>query len=264
MAGDQDRRRARAGRDFDSAASAQVVIERRSAYLSMRFAENERIATIKARSEPPAICGPEIPAAPARGAFIAFQPRRIVPGSAGTAVPDGYRGPGEPSPRSAVRAADVFDRMIEDARRRHERRGGDDRFTPPLSPGQVAMGRIYRDLIEDHDGKGMRCASLETGRGGSGDGFIDAFVAQGAAIERIRARIGRGIALKVRRMRQSARGGTTARPIRDRTLVDMVCLMDMTPSDVLRKHGWSAKGSHREAVRSALASALDRMQGYRD
>lgn len=166
------------------------------------MAESDRRAAMLAAATPPEACGPDMPVAPARGAFATFQPLRILPGSAGTAVPDGYRGHGEARHRDALRRADVFDRMLEDARRRHDRAGDDAAFAAPLSPGQVAMGRIYRDLVEDHDGKGVRCASLEAAPGGGGQGsFIDTFVAQGIAIERIRARIGPGAALAVRRIR---------------------------------------------------------------
>lgn len=231
-----------------------------------RMPETERRAVMLAAAAPPAICGPDIPVAPARGAFATFQPRRLVPGSAGTAVADGFRGVGEDRPRSALRRADVFDRMIEEARRRHDRHGDDDGpFVPPLSPGQVQMGRTYRDLVEDHDGKGMKCASLEGARGGGGSGsFIDTFVAQGIAIERIRARIGRGVAMQVRRIRPSARGGAARGIILDRVLVDLVCLGDRTLTDVLAGHGWDKQTKHIAALRVALMDALDRMQGYRD
>lgn len=230
------------------------------------MAEPVRRAAMLAAATPPAICGPDIPVAPARGAFATFQPRRLVPGSAGTAVPDGYRALGEVHHRAALRRADVFDRMIEDARRRHEKLVDKDAtFLPPLSPGQVQMGRTYRDLVEDHDGKGLKCASLEASRGGGGSGsFIDTFVAQGIAIERIRARIGHGVAMEVRRIRPSGRGVAARGIILDRMLVDMVCLGDRTLSDVLAGHGWDKQTKHIASLRAALAAALDRMQGYRD
>lgn len=230
------------------------------------MAEPVRRAAILDAATPPDICGPDIPVAPARGAYATFQPIRLVPGSAGTAVPDGYRAHGEVRHRSALRRADVFDRMIEDARCRHEKRGEDaGLFLPPLSPGQVSMGRVYRDLVEDHDGKGMKCASLEASRGGGGSGsFIDTFVAQGIAIERIRAKIGHGVAMEVRRIRPSGRGAAAHGIILDRALVDMVCLGDRTLSQVLAAHGWDKQTKHIAALRVALAAALDRMQGYRN
>jgi hypothetical protein len=229
------------------------------------LSEVERRDAIISAATAPEICGPDIPVSPARGAFATFQPRRIVPGSAGTAVPDGYRGHGELRHRSALRSADVFDAMEQEALRRHQKKGDDGGpFTPPLTPGQVTMGRIYRNLVEDHDGKGVKCASLEASSGGGGSGsFIDTFVAQGIAIERIRARIGLGMAMQVRRIRPSKRGEGQLGNILDRHLVDMVCLGNRSLTDVLRAHGWSVKAPHLAALRTALAGALDRMQGYR-
>jgi hypothetical protein len=43
--------------------------------------------------------------------------------------------------------------------------------------------------------------------------------------------------------------------------VDSVCLRDMTLNDVLAAHRWSTFGAHREALRTALCKALDRMMG---
>jgi hypothetical protein len=228
------------------------------------LSEVERRDAIIAAATAPEICGPDIPVSPARGAFATFQPRRIVPGSAGTAVPDGYRGHGELRHRSALRSADVFDAMEQDARARHDRLEDDNRvFVPPFTPGQVAMARFYRDLVERYEGKGVKCSSLETTYGGSdGAAFMDALVSDGEAVRKIRARVGRGVAMKVRRVRPSERGLPGASAITDRSIVDMVCLGGRTVSEVLKAHGWATKGSHRTAIRVALAASLDRMQGY--
>lgn len=215
-------------------------------------AEAQRIAAIKARAAPPESCGPAIPVAPARGACRAFQPVEMMPtGAAGwEPQPAGYRG------RDAVQVMDVFDTMARAASGRDE--------AAPFTAGQVAAARQYRALVERHEAGGMRCASLEAvGRGGGGGGaFIDAFVAEGQQIARLRARIGTGAALSVRRIRPSSRGAAARGIITDRALVDAVCLGDQTLSAVLKAHGWASKGDHREALRKALAAALDRMQGY--
>ncbi len=249
---------------FDRGASAGIVAESK-ARVAARLAETDSAAAaVLGHGFVPPECGPEIPAAPARGPFQVFRPIEIVPGSAGAARDAGYRAHGEDRPRRAIRRADVFDRMIEDARRRHDRGGDDDPFVAPFSPAQVAVARTYRDLVERHDAGGMKCASLETGRAGGGRGgeFIDAFVAEGIWIERLRSRIGNGVALSVRRIRPSRRGIASRGVITDRVLVDRVCLGDRTLSDVLRLHGWAQKGEHREALRGALVASLDRMQGY--
>jgi len=237
-----------------------------------RSAEAARIAEVRERGSVPAECGPEIPEAPARGPFRLFAPTQIKPGSAGTLEPAGYRGPGEATPRKALVLLDVFDWMIADARDRHARRHAGlpsmPCFVPPFTPGQVQVARDYRWLHERHEAGGIRCASLEAqggggGGGGGNSGFIDAYVAEGIRLDRLRARIGTGVAMPVRRVRQSQRGGRSASLIRDRALVDAVCLGQMTLSQVLAAHGWAGCADHRERLRLALAAALDCMQGYR-
>ncbi|MDO5621930.1 MAG: hypothetical protein Q4G24_10715 [Paracoccus sp. (in: a-proteobacteria)] len=216
-------------------------------------AEAARLARVLDAAAVPEGCGPDIPAAPARGPARAFQPVRMVPdGSAAGWRADavGFRG------LSAVQALDVFD----DLERRAKRAGK----PVPFTPGQVAMGRRYRDLVERHDAGGMRCASLEVRAGvgpSAGGEFMDAFVSEGDEIRRLRARIGTGVAMVVRRVRPSARGAG-ARVISDRVLVDSVCLAGLSLRQVLQVHGWSSRGLHTQRLCVALAGALDRMQGY--
>ncbi|MFD1913813.1 hypothetical protein [Halodurantibacterium flavum] len=206
-------------------------------------------------------CGPEITMPPARGRLVAFEPMELR-ASARVAMPGGfedyelehvgYRG------RDAARQADAFDVMEDQARRAH--RGAAAAFVAPFTPGQVAIARHYRALVERHDAGGMKCASLETVRRGDGRGgsFMDAFLAEGYDIDRLRARIGDGIAMPVRRQR----AGSARRAIPDRVLVDMVCLQDMTLSAVLARHGWPDRGENIIAARLALATALERMRGH--
>lgn len=227
-------------------------------------AEALRIEEVKARGAVPEVCGPDIPVAPARGPLRVFRPIELVPGSVGTARDTGHWARGEEKRRRGARREDVFDRMDDLARAAHRARGEDaGPFVPPLSPGQVQIGRDYRDLTERHMAGGMRCASLETAgrrQGGGGGEFIDAFVAEGRRLDALVRRIGVGVSMEIRRQRPSKRGSRVA--IRDRSIVDMICLSDMDPSAVLRSHGWAVKGETREALRRSLAAALDRMQGY--
>ncbi|MBK4216122.1 hypothetical protein JJJ17_09310 [Paracoccus caeni] len=135
----------------------------------------------------------------------------------------------------------------------------------PFTKGQVNIARLYRDLVERHDAGGMKLASLEGRTGGSGSAgrdFMDAYVAEGRAIQRLREAIGGGVALEVRRVRRSARGGECARLIHDRVLVDAICLHGKSFRDVLDEHGWSDAGPNIKALIPALSAALDRMQGY--
>ncbi|WP_444460064.1 hypothetical protein [Rhodobacter capsulatus] len=148
-------------------------------------------ACVMARAAAPQSCGPEIAAAPARGAALRFQPVAMVPkGAEGFAAePAGYRG------RDAVRRADLFDKMDRAAQRRGQ--------AAPFSPGQVLAGRSYAALAEFVSAGGVKCSSLE-GRIGGGAGGLDWIErhAQAAArLARMQARIGPGAALSVRRVR---------------------------------------------------------------
>jgi hypothetical protein len=213
--------------------------------------ERDRIALIKAAAQPPAECGPTIIAAPARGPGVAFQPLEMRPKGEEDwqAVPVGYGG------RSAVRAADVFDRMIASA----ERAGR----AWPLTPGQIAVGRRYRDLVEWRAAGAIKCSAIDGRQAGSGErDFMDAYLSVGRELAGMKRRMGNGIAMQVRRVRPSARGNGQRGPICDRALVDMVCLQQMLLTEVLRRHGWSTKGPHRDALREALSASLDRMIGY--
>ncbi|AZV00332.1 hypothetical protein [Paracoccus sulfuroxidans] len=216
-------------------------------------AERARLDAILHRATPVDGCGPAIPIAPARGPQIVVTPRRMVPDAkdaTGWKVEElGWRG------FNAVRATDIFDDLARRAAKRKD--------APPFTPGQVAVGRLYRDLVERHDAGGMRCASLEAGRGGSPSGggeFIDAFIEEGRVIELLRRRIGHGVAMPVRRVRPSARGGDGARMIHDRVLVDDICLHGRSFQSVLERHGWTKTGRNVVALQCALAACLDRMQ----
>jgi hypothetical protein len=208
--------------------------------------ERMRLRAVLAQATPPVDVGP-VPVAPARG------PQRVVTDY--VALPGGMR-------RVAGRRleeADVFDLMLAQAARRHGDSEGP--VVMPFSWGQIAIARHYRALVERHEAGGVKCASLEGGRaGGSGGDFMDAYLAVGREIDVLRARIGMGSALVLRRVRPSERGSRAS--ITDRALVDLVALGNMTLDGVLARHGWVVKGVYRAGLRVALAGALDRMQVY--
>lgn len=213
--------------------------------------EAARIAEIKARGCVPVECGDAIPDAPARGAFQVFEPMALQQRNDGKlkAEPMGYRG------RSAIRCADVFDVMAAKA--------ASHKKPSPFTPGQIAMGRHYRDLVERHACAGVKCSSVEvlnSGGGGQGGEFMDAVLRDGEEIARLQRRIGSGAAMVVRRIRPSKRGSRTT--IFDRRLVDMVCLEERSLSEVLQTHGWVVSGTTVRSLRMALRSALSRMAGY--
>lgn len=206
--------------------------------------EAGRLAMLREAARPPEVCGPEIIPQPAAGPRRAVEMREQV---GGRSVRSGYAG------RAVAMRADVFDRMLADARARD--------LAPPLSHGQIAMARLYRDTVERYSAGGVRCASLEAGRGGAGGGdFMDARLVAGRRIDAMRARVGDGVALTVRRLRPSVRGSRAV--IRDIVLVDSLCLRDLTLSEVLSEHGWAKDRKLLDALRGALAGALDRMMGY--
>jgi hypothetical protein len=135
-------------------------------------------------------------------------------------------------------------------------------FVPPFTHAQIDVAEEYRALIEWRAGSGIKCASIEAGRGGGGGvDFIDRFIDKGVALARIAAGIGCGVALSVRRCLDRGNG---RRNITDRALVDAVVLGDLDLTAVLKRHGWVANGVGRKALRGSLCAALDRMQRSRD
>lgn len=233
------------------------ILKTHAAIKAARRAEAARIDAVRASGVVPPECGPDIPQAPARGGVATFRPMRVLPGTSGTAVSDGYGPAGEPRPRLGLRRADVFDAMEEAAR---ARASGDRRFVPPFTASQVQMARAYRDLFERMQSGGYRLLRLDA-RGGGGDsaGATDARLSEARWLQRLRQRVGSGIAPRLRVRSPRAR----CRSVLDLQLVDMVCVADMSLSEVLRAHGWAVNGRTREAARLDLAAALDRMIGYR-
>ena len=235
-----------------------------------------------ARATPPARCSAAIPVSPARAdRAIAEVPCRAMMTQAGPRVVRDDGGAGD-----RVRLGDAFDVMEDLARRKHpsviekaeaayRQRCKDARaagkkkmpvwhepaFVPPISPGQVQVGRDYAALTERVATSGLKCSSLEAQRaGGSGGGDREEAVLQD--IQQLRAfhaRIGCGLAKEVRRIRP---GGAKRRAIRVRVLVDQVCIGGMTLSEVLEAHGWGVNAKSRNALRASLCAALDRMRGY--
>ena len=243
---------------FDRMASVELVAAARAVRARRLADEAARLDAIKAGAAVPDICGPRIVAAPARGGFVVEHQVTMVPNGVDAhgldkwaAALTGY------GHRANVRGTDVFDRMIAQALRRKR--------APALTPGQMAIGRRYRDLVEALSADGCSLSSLEGSSGGSGDdgGWMDHRLQMADERDRLRRRIGNGCAMPIRRVRPSDRGPNPRGPIMDRVLVDMVCLSDKSLDDVLRAHGWQRDGRTRKAIAQALSAALDRMIGYR-
>ncbi|RBW58424.1 hypothetical protein DS909_06660 [Phaeobacter gallaeciensis] len=223
----------------------QDYLKRRS---EREYAELERVEAVKARGVVPECCGGAIPVAPARGAFRVFEPVGLYPAGEADHVarPSGYRG------RKAMQLADAFD-VMEAKAARHGK-------AAPFTPSQVSMGRHYRDLVERYLSAGVRCSSLESvaqSGGSSGGEFIDAVLRDREEIEMLRRRIGSGAAIVVRRHRPSQRGSRST--IFDQRLVDMVCIEELTMTEILKAHKWSVDRKYVRDLKKALADALDRM-----
>ncbi|SDL36817.1 hypothetical protein SAMN04487971_109133 [Paracoccus chinensis] len=239
------------------------VEDQRPRHAEFLEAERQRMARVAAAARlvsgatVPAQCGGRIIPAPGRGPFRVEPQAEMVPNGTDARGQDKWaEKEGGFAGWNPVRQMDVFDLMEASARRRDE--------DVPFTPAQVAVARHYRALVERHDAGGIKCSALD-GRtsGGTGRDFMDAYLSEGREIDAIRRRIGTGAAMVVRRIRPSARGEAARATILDRALVDMVCLGDRSLSDVLRAHGWAAKGQTRDALREALSAALDRMIGHR-
>lgn len=246
----------------DSAGCAMVSRLHPGMVQERKAAEVRRFEAIKAAAVPPERVSPEIIPAPARRYSVAETPRETV------MTPNGPRiVRSAPVGFDRVRCGDAFDRMHDQARRRHAaivaeykkaNRAAPD-FLPPITPGQEAAGRDYAALAERVAASGVKCSSVEalgvTGGGG------DREVAMLRDFDRLRAlqrRIGDGLAKDVCR---PSKGGMR-HAIRVRVLVDQVCLGAMTLDEIMRAHGWAPDRRIRLVLQAALAAALDRMQGY--
>lgn len=186
-----------------------------------------------------------VPVAPARGVMQVGVAYDLLPG--GTRRQAGV----------SVREVTALEAMCAQAEARAAAKG--IAAVLPFTPGQIAIAKTYRDLWEWREGSGVRCSSLEAGRGGSGSGvFVDEFMDRGAQLERLQRAIGDGWALTPRRHqdRDNARRGITVR-----AAVDKVVLAGCDLSAVLRAFGWEPKGELRKELRAAICGALDRMQG---
>lgn len=208
------------------------------------------MAKVRKGAQVPDGCGPDIAESPARGRVVQFMPRAMYPdGDDGfVAKDDGHDG------RKALRHADAFDIMAAGAAK--------NRKPMPFTPQQIEIGRFYRDLNEKHATAGVRCSSLESVSGGSSGGggeYIDAVLRDRARLEQLRARIGGGAAMIVRRQRQGAAGSKLN--ISDRRLVDMVCIEEKGMVKILAAHGWAKDGAAVKVLTQALRDALERMMG---
>lgn len=208
----------------------------------LRTDDAGRVTMLMHEATPPEVCGPAVPVAPGGGPRVVERRVELVPGSTERFRDVGHLG------RSGVRAADVFDRMRAEAARRGA--------AEPLSAGQVAVARRYRTLAEQFGAGGLRCLDLQRSGGGGGAGGVsEAQLAVAAELRAMRTRVGAGAALR------AVRGGD-ARTVTLLRLVDLVCLQDLTLSQVLRRHRWAAKGTARKRLREALCGALDRMRCF--
>lgn len=233
-----------------------------------------RIAQVRALGRVPEGCSDDIHASPARGPVRVFTPMKYYPSGDDEweLKPSGELG-ADGAPVKSIIRSDAFDVMMHRARVSH--RGSEVSFVAPFTPGQIAMARDYRNLFERHASAGVRCSSVEaSGGGGTGGSFIDAVLRDREMLERIHQRIGDGIALEVKRQRKRRKHVGTIMgdlpkgsiapqrvSISIRRLVDLVCLEDLTLSEVLAKCGWAKHGGSVSTLRCALAQALDRMTG---
>lgn len=237
----------------DAAGKGCNIVAAYKASRSARLAvEASRLSAIRDAGAIPEECGSEIVAAPARGGFVLVRNIELLP--VGTdRVEAAHRGYGG---RSAIRDADVFDRMIASSLRRKQ--------PCPLTPGQIAMARRYAALTERARADGTSLSKLDASfRAGDNGGWMDRHLQVAQELSLLKARIGGGVAMAVRRVRPSTRGEKQRGPILDRVLVDMVCIKGHGFEEVLTAHGWAVKGGHRKAIAAALSAALDRMIGYR-
>jgi len=229
---------------------------RRCAFVWAAMSERDRrmikradaLQAVKASGAVPDICGPAMINAPARGRLIPFMPTEVRKDAKGAEqrVDVGYRG------RHAARVGDVWDIMQDQARRS----GGGFLF----DAGQVEMGRDYAALVERCNSSGLSGTSLEVLSGKAGAGSVSEAVHHDMErLRGLRALVGPGLALEVRRVRPSLRGKRVA--LQHLDLVDWVCVGQMSVVEALLRSGWAKKGEAVRTLRGELCACLDRMRG---
>jgi hypothetical protein len=214
-----------------------------------------RLAAIKSAAACPDGCGPEIvDCAPARGPVQRFQPRVASITLAGQVrvARAGYNG------YDALRRADAFDVMQQQASRRAKADA-----KPLFTVGQIAAGRDYAALYERCAAAGVRCSSLESLGGGSGQGsYIDAVIRDSGQLAALDRAIGTAVVMSPRGAQAHADRGR--RLIRANDLVVGICVGGKTVSQLLQSFGWSRSPTARNKITGELCCALDRMCGFRD
>lgn len=218
-------------------------------------AEAERLAAIVRKARVSGDVSPAIVAfAPARGAVKTYRHREAMITEAGGIVIRATT----PATCRGLQILDAFDAMEHAALSR--RKAGDD-ARPIFTVAQIVAGRTYAVLVERQSAGGMRCSDLEGSMGGAGDGggFIDAYAAASVRLDRMRQRIGTGVALAPRRAAVSA---GRCQPISDRHLIDSVAIKGWSLARVLDGKGWAPGGKNSAALRDALCAILDRLYGY--
>ena len=230
----------------------------RKAATERAIKEQAAMDAVRAKGAVPRACGPEIPEAPARGPVQILRPVAQQVNDGGrirktggvhkgsiTKVDTGYKG------RAVMRRLDAFGRMEAEAAKRGK--------PMPLTPEQVATGRLYAQLVERYEAGGYKCSSLSERVGGSGSTIdvTDARLMDREKILRMRKAIGDGIAVPVRKIRPSQRGTRVA--ITDRYLVDAICLSGMSFREVLLSCGWGYNARLIMQLRNALCEKIDLM-----
>lgn len=225
-----------------------MIDTRRLGAWSSLLASEQRVADLLEAATPPAEMA-AAPVAPARGAMHLVPNYEVTKGGIRREVGAHWQ------------QACVLIAMNAKAAARAERQGV--AAVLPFDAGHIGMAAHYRALVEWRSAGGMKCASLEAGRSGSGGSglFIDTYLEIGAEVEELHRRIGDDVALSPRYAMDRGNG---RKVLTARALVDAVVLSGSDLSSVLRQHGWQANGVNRKALRASLRGALDRMQGYRE
>lgn len=224
--------------------------------------EDAGAAAVMLAATAPATASIHIIASPARGPMRVAPQIETVMTEAGprtrALTRDGFH---------PVALVDAFDLMEVQARRR------DPKAPALFSVRQVEAGREYARLAERCAAEGVRCSSVEAlGQGGgTGNGsWIDGVVARGRRLERMRAAIGREVALAPGRRGRPRKGSVlppeppppgVGRTITVRELVDAVCCEGVTLSGLLTARGWTAQAKQRDVLRAHLCGALNRLYG---
>lgn len=206
---------------------------------------------IKDRAQPPEGCSPTIINAPARGTIWKHRPSEAVLTENGVRFQSmteaGF---------DAVKVASPLDVMEDQSKRSRGKK-----YQPLFNNVHHSAAAAYSALFERVNSGRVKCSSLDgsTGGGSSNRSVMDAIIADIQRFDRMRAVLGKRLALQ--NIGQMAHADRGRKAIAYADLVHAVCVREWSLTDILKGHGWAVQHRYRIKLQASLMTALADLYG---